>query len=235
MGTFHGSLNNFFHRILLVALFFLLMISVEQKAWAQPHKARIHSGSSKIQPPRNKPFEGEWRLCIRNMKGKRVCASYFFLQKDKYVCGTWQEIDAGKVASSGLVQAIDEQSLDLAAQKNAHAIATLTFTCDNKKSIGSDLAQKKCGSDYKNPVWKREENGWELRTAICKKHRRAIISFASPYSSYSSICPTKFPYSANERNEYYVLTQKKRKELLQLPWMQQCLSGQEPANIAPSN
>ena len=27
----------------------------------------------------------------------------------------------------------------------------------------------------------------------------------------------------------------KKKELLQLPWMQQCLNGQEPANVVPSD
>jgi len=232
MGIFHGSLNNFFHRILLVALFFLAMISIGQKAWAQPHKARIHSGSSKIQPPRNKPFEGEWRLCIRNMKGERICASYFLLQKDKYVCGTWQVIDVGRVARSGFLQAIDEQSLDLSASKNARAVAAITFACGAQKYIGSGLTPIACGSDYENPIWERMQPGWDLRTAICKRRKRAVASYVIPEYSYASICPDKPPY---ERNEYYVLTQKKRKELLQLPWMQQCLSGQEPANIAPSN
>ena len=35
--------------------------------------------------------------------------------------------------------------------------------------------------------------------------------------------------------EYHSIDTSNKEKLLNLPWMQQCLSGEAPANIAPSN
>ena len=206
------------------------MLLCVPKALAQAPKPRAVSRASKIQPPKEKPFEGEWRECSKDMQGKIVCTSYFFLQQGRQICGTWQ-VDAGKLRS-GFLQARDEQSLDETASKNARAVAAITFACSAQKYIGGGLIPKECGSDFENPAWERMGAGWELRTAVCKQRKRAIASYVIPEYGYESICPTASPY---ERNEYYVLAKRKRKELQQLPWMQQCLNGQEPANVVPSD
>lgn len=71
-------------------------------------------------------------MCIRDMKNKKVCTSYFFVQQGKQVCGTWQDIDAGKLANSGFVQAVDKFSLIVTSDREASSVADITFVCGAK-------------------------------------------------------------------------------------------------------
>ena len=111
-----------------IAIFTLGMLFFGlQTAWAT-HKPRISSRNHKMHPPKDKPFEGEWRTCKKHKKtGKLVCASHFFLQQGKQVCGTWQEANIYNSKNySGFLQAHMEPE-ELAW--HTEAIAQVTFAC----------------------------------------------------------------------------------------------------------
>jgi len=182
--------------------------------------AASHKNESSFHPNTKKPFEGEWRICIKDIKQKKRCASYFFLQQEEQICGTWQEIDGGKSEPiSGFIQAIKQSTLS-AYEKKADAVASVTFACGVKEYHDGGFTSIACGPKYSDPQWEKVHAGWELRTATCKN--KSIVSFTPPEYGYSSICPTKAPY---ERNEYFPLTPNKKMALLQtMPWLQQCLN-----------
>ena len=218
-----------------IAIFTLgMMFFGLQTAWAT-HKPRISSCNHKMHPPKDKPFEGEWRTCRKHKKtGKLVCASHFFLQQGKQVCGTWQEANIYNSKNySGFLQAHMEPE-EFRGQEGADYMAQVDFACSKAGDSILFFDRPICGNDAKEVTWQRLENGdpsvtTYLATGICRN--RQTLGLIDGINQYAFCDYTVFDYL----HKYRPMKPQKKKELLQLPWVQQCLSGQKPANIAPSN
>lgn len=171
-----------------------------------------------------KPFEGEWRMCIDH-KGKNVCASHLFIQQDDQICGSWQQIDAGVVSRSGFLQATQQPQAS-AMDKEVMAIAKINYVCGSDTSDGFSTIP--CGNNPSNPAWQTMRKGWDLRKDICKN--KTTVSITNPFHGYNSICPVSS--QPPEMYEYQPLPAAKRNDLMNQPWLLQCLQGKTPEKVA---
>ena len=205
------------------------------EAWAQAPKPRAVSRASKMHPSEDKPFEGEWRTCRKSKKtGKMVCASHFFLQQGKQICGVWKEANIyNSKEHTGFLQAHMEPE-KFAWEHASEAIAQVDFACSKNGESNFYFSRPICGNDPKEVAWQRLEfEGVSattyLATGICRnRHTVGLMDGLNQYM----FCD----YMVFEAlHKYRPMQPQKKKELLQLPWMQQCLNGQEPANVVPSD
>ncbi len=218
--------------------FFLVlgaMLLCMSEAWAQAPKPRAASRVSKMHPSEDKPFEGEWRTCRKSKKtGKMVCASHFFLQQGKQICGTWQEASIYKsIVYSGFLQAHME-SEEFRGQEGADYMAQVDFVCSRNGDSTLFFVRQICGDDVKKVAWQRLENKGLVETTylgVGKCRNRQVVGLMPGLNQYTFCDYTVFDYL----HKYRPMQPQKKKELLQLPWMQQCLNGQEPANVVPSD
>lgn len=214
-----------------IAIFTLGMLFFGlQTAWAA-HKPRTNSRSHKMHPPKDKPFEGEWRTCRKHKKtGKLVCASHFFLQQGKQVCGTWQEANIYNSKNySGFLQAHMEPE-EFRGQEGADYMAQVDFVCSKNGDSTLFFDRQICGNNEKEVTWQRLENGDISVTTylgIGKCRDRRVVGVIGGINQYAFCDYTVF----EALHKYRPMKPQKKKELLQLPWMQQCLRGQKPANI----
>ena len=218
--------------------FFLVlgaMLLCMSEAWAQAPKPRAASRVSKMHPSEDKPFEGEWRTCRKSKKtGKMVCASHFFLQQGKQICGVWQELGKNDaVVYSGFLQAHMEPE-DFRGQEGADYMAQVDFACSRNGDSTLFFDRQICGDDVKKVAWQRLENKGLVETTylgVGKCRNRQVVGLMPGLNQYTFCDYTVFDYL----HKYRPMQPQKKKELLQLPWMQQCLNGQEPANVVPSD
>jgi len=212
-----------------IAIFTLGMLFFGlQTAWAA-RNPRITSRSHKMHPPKDKPFEGEWRTCRKHKKtGKLVCASHFFLQQGKQVCGTWQEANIYNSKNySGFLQAHMEPE-ELAW--HTEAIAQVTFACSKAGDSILFFNRPICENSSGEIAWRHLKfEGITATTYLATGiyRNRQTVGLIGGINQYAFCDYTVFDYL----HKYRPMKPKKKKELLQLPWMQQCLSGQKPANI----
>ena len=211
------------------------MLLCVPQAWAQAPKPRAASRASKMHPSKDKPFEGEWKTCKKNKKtGKMVCASHFFLQQGKQICGVWQELGKNDaVVYSGFLQAHMEPE-DFRGQEGADYMAQVDFACSKDGESILFFNRPICENGSGEVVWQRLENKGLVETTylgVGKCRNRQVVGLMSGLNQYAFCDYTVFDYLHKYRHIY----PKKRKELQQLPWMQQCLNGQAPANVVPSD
>ena len=218
--------------------FFLVlgaMLLCMSEAWAQAPKPRAASRVSKMHPSEDKPFEGEWRTCRKSKKtGKMVCASHFFLQQGKQICGTWQEASIYKsIVYSGFLQAHMEPE-EFREQAGADHMAQVDFACSKEGKSIIFFSRPICENGSGEIVWQRLENKGLVETTylgVGKCRNRQVVGLMPGLNQYTFCDYTVFDYL----HKYRPMQPQKKKELLQLPWMQQCLNGQEPANVVPSD
>jgi hypothetical protein len=209
------------------------MLLCVPQAWAQAPKPRAVSRASKTHSPKDKPFEGEWKTCKKNKKtGKMVCASHFFLQQGKQICGVWKEANIyDSKEYSGFLQAHME-SEELKLEADTEAIAQVDFACSKNGGSIIFFNWPICGNEPKEIAWQRLEakgpaGTTYLATGICRN--RHTVGLMAGINQYTFCDYTVF----EALHKYRPMQSQKKKELQQLPWMQQCLNGQEPANIVP--
>ena len=218
--------------------FFLVlgaMLLCMSEAWAQAPKPRAASRVSKMHPSEDKPFEGEWRTCRKSKKtGKMVCASHFFLQQGKQICGVWQELEVNDpVFYSGFLQAHMEPE-EFREQAGADHMAQVDFACSKEGKSIIFFSRPICENGSGEIVWQRLENKGLVETTylgVGKCRNRQVVGLMPGLNQYTFCDYTVFDYL----HKYRPMQPQKKKELLQLPWMQQCLNGQEPANVVPSD
>lgn len=214
-----------------IAIFTLGMLFFGlQTAWAA-HKPRTNSRSHKMHPPKDKPFEGEWRTCRKHKKTRKlVCASHFFLQQGKQVCGTWQELDTNDPKIySGFLQAHMEPE-EFRGQEGADYMAQVDFACSKDGDSIIFFNRPICENSSGEIAWRHSKfegitATTYLATGVCRN--RQTVGLISGINQYAFCDYTVFDYL----HKYRPMKPQKKKELLQLPWVQQCLSGQKPANI----
>ena len=209
------------------------MLLCVPQAWAQAPKPRAVSRASKTHSPKDKPFEGEWKTCKKNKKtSKMICASHFFLQQGKQICGVWKEANIyDSKEYSGFLQAHME-SEELKLEADTEAIAQVDFACSKDGESILFFNRPICENGSGEVVWQRLEDKGLVETTylgVGKCRNRQVVGLMSGLNQYAFCDYTVFDYLHKYRHIY----PKKRKELQQLPWMQQCLNGQEPANIVP--
>ena len=211
------------------------MLLCVPQAWAQAPKPRAVSRASKTHSPKDKPFEGEWKTCKKNKKtSKMICASHFFLQQGKQICGVWQELEVNDpVFYSGFLQAHMEPE-EFREQAGADHMAQVDFACSKEGKSIIFFSRPICENGSGEIVWQRLENKGLVETTYlgvgkCRNHQ--IIGLMPGLNQYTFCNYTVFDYL----HKYRPMQPQKKKELLQLPWMQQCLNGQEPANVVPSD
>ena len=209
------------------------MLLCVPQAWAQAPKPRAVSRASKTHSPKDKPFEGEWKTCKKNKKtSKMICASHFFLQQGKQICGVWQELEVNDpVFYSGFLQAHMEPE-EFREQAGADHMAQVDFVCSRNGDSTLFFDRQICGDDVKKVAWQRLENKGLVETTylgVGKCRNRQVVGLMPGLNQYTFCDYTVFDYL----HKYRPMQPQKKKELLQLPWMQQCLNGQEPANIVP--
>ena len=211
------------------------MLLCVPQAWAQAPKPRAVSRASKTHSPKDKPFEGEWKTCKKNKKtGKMVCASHFFLQQGKQICGVWQELEVNDpVFYSGFLQAHMEPE-EFREQAGADHMAQVDFACSKEGKSIIFFSRPICENGSGEIVWQRLENKGLVETTylgVGKCRNRQVVGLMPGLNQYTFCDYTVFDYL----HKYRPMQPQKKKELLQLPWMQQCLNGQEPANVVPSD
>ena len=211
------------------------MLLCVPQAWAQAPKPRAVSRASKMHPSEDKPFEGEWRTCRKSKKtGKMVCASHFFLQQGKQICGVWQELEVNDpVFYSGFLQAHMEPE-EFREQAGADHMAQVDFACSKEGKSIIFFSRPICENGSGEIVWQRLENKGLVETTylgVGKCRNRQVVGLMPGLNQYTFCDYTVFDYL----HKYRPMQPQKKKELLQLPWMQQCLNGQEPANVVPSD
>ena len=209
------------------------MLLCVPQAWAQAPKPRAVSRASKTHSPKDKPFEGEWKTCKKNKKtSKMICASHFFLQQGKQICGTWQEASIYKsIVYSGFLQAHMEPE-EFREQAGADHMAQVDFACSKEGKSIIFFSRPICENGSGEIVWQRLENKGLVETTylgVGKCRNRQVVGLMPGLNQYTFCDYTVFDYL----HKYRPMQPQKKKELLQLPWMQQCLNGQEPANIVP--
>lgn len=221
------------------------MIAGMTAAHAAPNAPQHSSSASKVQkaarnrnrspkPNPDKPFEGEWRLCLKNKKtGKPVCASHFVLQQGKQVCGVWQEIHSlSYKVYSGFFQASVEPE-NLAIRAYVSDLARINFGCTQEEYSG-EFSVTECGKDPQKIIWGQqplagtEATGYFGATTCEGRH---VASVVPGITKYSAMC---YYAGVNYLPKYRPLTARKKEELMQLSWMPQCLSGQKPENVDSS-
>ena len=211
------------------------MLLCVPQAWEQAPKPRAVSRASKTHSPKDKPFEGEWRTCRKSKKtGKMVCASHFFLQQGKQICGVWQELEVNDpVFYSGFLQAHMEPE-EFREQAGADHMAQVDFACSKEGKSIIFFSRPICENGSGEIVWQRLENKGLVETTylgVGKCRNRQVVGLMPGLNQYTFCDYTVFDYL----HKYRPMQPQKKKELLQLPWMQQCLNGQEPANVVPSD
>ena len=209
------------------------MLLCVPQAWAQAPKPRAVSRASKTHSPKDKPFEGEWKTCEKNKKtSKMICASHFFLQQGKQICGVWQELEVNDpVFYSGFLQAHMEPE-EFREQAGADHMAQVDFACSKEGKSIIFFSRPICENGSGEIVWQRLENKGLVETTylgVGKCRNRQVVGLMPGLNQYTFCDYTVFDYL----HKYRPMQPQKKKELLQLPWMQQCLNGQEPANIVP--
>ncbi len=209
------------------------MLLCVPQAWAQAPKPRAVSRASKTHSPKDKPFEGEWKTCKKNKKtSKMICASHFFLQQGKQICGVWQELEVNDpVFYSGFLQAHMEPE-EFREQAGADHMAQVDFACSKEGKSIIFFSRPICENGSGEIVWQRLENKGLVETTylgVGKCRNRQVVGLMPGLNQYTFCDYTVFDYL----HKYRPMQPQKKKELLQLPWMQQCLNGQEPANIVP--
>ena len=209
------------------------MLLCVPQAWAQAPKPRAVSRASKTHSPKDKPFEGEWKTCKKNKKtSKMICASHFFLQQGKQICGVWQELEVNDpVFYSGFLQAHMEPE-EFREQAGADHMAQVDFACSREGKSIIFFSRPICENGSGEIVWQRLENKGLVETTylgVGKCRNRQVVGLMPGLNQYTFCDYTVFDYL----HKYRPMQPQKKKELLQLPWMQQCLNGQEPANIVP--
>ena len=211
------------------------MLLCVPQAWAQAPKPRAVSRASKTHSPKDKPFEGEWKTCKKNKKtSKMICASHFFLQQGKQICGVWQELEVNDpVFYSGFLQAHMEPE-EFREQAGADHMAQVDFACSKEGKSIIFFSRPICENGSGEIVWQRLENKGLVETTylgVGKCRNRQVVGLMPGLNQYTFCDYTVFDYL----HKYRPMQPQKKKELLQLPWMQQCLNGQEPANVVPSD
>ena len=209
------------------------MLLCVPQAWAQAPKPRAVSRASKTHSSKDKPFEGEWKTCKKNKKtSKMICASHFFLQQGKQICGVWQELEVNDpVFYSGFLQAHMEP-VEFREQAGADHMAQVDFACSKEGKSIIFFSRPICENGSGEIVWQRLENKGLVETTylgVGKCRNRQVVGLMPGLNQYTFCDYTVFDYL----HKYRPMQPQKKKELLQLPWMQQCLNGQEPANIVP--
>ena len=209
------------------------MLLCVPQAWAQAPKPRAVSRASKTHSPKDKPCEGEWKTCKKNKKtSKMICASHFFLQQGKQICGVWQELEVNDpVFYSGFLQAHMEPE-EFREQAGADHMAQVDFACSKEGKSIIFFSRPICENGSGEIVWQRLENKGLVETTylgVGKCRNRQVVGLMPGLNQYTFCDYTVFDYL----HKYRPMQPQKKKELLQLPWMQQCLNGQEPANIVP--
>ena len=209
------------------------MLLCVPQAWAQAPKPRAVSRASKTHSPKDKPFEGEWKTCKKNKKtSKMICASHFFLQQGKQICGVWQELEVNDpVFYSGFLQAHMEPE-EFREQAGADHMAQVDFACSKEGKSIIFFSRPICENGSGEIVWQRLENKGLVETTylgVGKCRNRQVVGLMPGLNQYTFCDYTVFDYL----HKYRPMQSQKKKELQQLPWMQQCLNGQEPANIVP--
>ena len=155
------------------AWFFVLVLGAmflcQPEVWAKARNPRITSRSHKMHPPKDKPFEGEWRTCRKHKKtGKLVCASHFFLQQGKQVCGTWQELGEGDaIVYSGFLQAHMEPE-EFRGQEGADYMAQVDFVCSKDGDSIIFFSRPICGNEAKEVAW-RHLKSTQIGRASCRE------------------------------------------------------------------
>ena len=211
------------------------MLLCVPQAWAQAPKPRAVSRASKTHSPKDKPFEGEWKTCKKNKKtSKMICASHFFVQQGKQICGVWQELEVNDpVFYSGFLQAHMEPE-EFREQAGADHMAQVDFACSKEGKSIIFFSRPICENGSGEIVWQRLENKGLVETTylgVGKCRNRQVVGLMPGLNQYTFCDYTVFDYL----HKYRPMQPQKKKELLQLPWMQQCLNGQEPANVVPSD
>ena len=211
------------------------MLLCVPQAWAQAPKPRAVSRASKTHSPKDKPFEGEWKTCKKNKKtSKMICASHFFLQQGKQICGVWQELEVNDpVFYSGFLQAHMEPE-EFREQAGADHMAQVDFACSKEGKSIIFFSRPICENGSGEIAWQRLENKGLVETTylgVGKCRNRQVVGLMPGLNQYTFCDYTVFDYL----HKYRPMQPQKKKELLQLPWMQQCLNGQEPANVVPSD
>ena len=209
------------------------MLLCVPQAWAQAPKPRAVSRASKTHSPKDKPFEGEWKTCKKNKKtSKMICASHFFLQQGKQICGVWQELEVNDpVFYSDFLQAHIKPE-EFREQAGADHMAQVDFACSKEGKSIIFFSRPICENGSGEIVWQRLENKGLVETTylgVGKCRNRQVVGLMPGLNQYTFCDYTVFDYL----HKYRPMQPQKKKELLQLPWMQQCLNGQEPANIVP--
>ena len=201
------------------------MLLCVPQAWAQAPKPRAVSRASKTHSPKDKPFEGEWKTCKKNKKtSKMICASHFFLQQGKQICGVWQELEVNDpVFYSGFLQAHMEPE-EFREQAGADHMAQVDFACSKEGKSIIFFSRPICENGSGEIVWQRLENKGLVETTylgVGKCRNRQVVGLMPGLNQYTFCDYTVFDYL----HKYRPMQPQKKKELLQLPWMQQCLNG----------
>jgi hypothetical protein len=163
-----------------------------------------------------------------------ICASHFFLQQGKQICGVWQELEVNDpVFYSGFLQAHMEPE-EFREQAGADHMAQVDFACSKEGKSIIFFSRPICENGSGEIVWQRLENKGLVETTylgVGKCRNRQVVGLMPGLNQYTFCDYTVFDYL----HKYRPMQPQKKKELLQLPWMQQCLNGQEPANVVPSD
>ena len=121
---------------------------------------------------------------------------------------------------------------ELMAEVGADDVAQFVVACWKEGSSISFFSRPSCENGSGEMVWQRWENKGLVETTylgVGKCRNRQVVGLMPGLNQYTFCDYTVFDYL----HKYRPMQPQKKKELLQLPWMQQCLNGQEPANIVP--
>ena len=115
-------------------------------------------------------------------------------------------------------------------EQGADYMAQVDFSCSKTGKTYTFFNWPICGDDARGVAWQRLGFEGIAATAylgIGKCRNRQVVGVIAGINQYM------FCDHFTDLHQYYPIQSKKKKELLQLPWMQQCLGGQEPTNIVP--